>query len=105
MGDDDCRHAVLIIEVVVELLEVSLSVVLLLDLLGFVVEVERVGASLQLLQKLVPSSPKGYLNSRGRCFGSLPLPAPPGPEGPFPVPGVFPVPNPAFCGTLLIQIK
>ena len=62
MGDDDCRHAVLIIEVVVELLEVGLSVVLLLDLLGFVVEVERVGASLQLLQKLVPSSPKWFLS-------------------------------------------
>ena len=40
MGDDHCRHAILVIEVVVELLQVGLPVVLLLYLFGVVVEIE-----------------------------------------------------------------
>lgn len=44
--DDDRGHAVLVIEVVIELLQVSLPVVLLLDLLHVVVVVHWVRASL-----------------------------------------------------------
>lgn len=51
MRDDDRRHAVLIIEVIVELLQEGLAIALLFDLLGVVIEVQGVGASLQLLEE------------------------------------------------------
>lgn len=53
MRNDDCGHAVLIIEVVIELLQVGLTVSLFLHLLGVVIIVHWVGACLQLLQELV----------------------------------------------------
>lgn len=54
MRNDDSGHAILIIEVIVELLEVGLPVIFLFYLFGIIVEVERIRTSLQLLQKLVP---------------------------------------------------
>lgn len=74
MGNDDCGHAVLVVEVVIELLQVGLSVALLLYLLAVVVELQRVAAGLQLLQELIPEWRTAYLNSRGRCLGSGPFP-------------------------------
>ncbi len=49
VGNDDGGHAILVIEVVIEFLEVGLAIVLLLDLLGLVVEIEWGRANLQLL--------------------------------------------------------
>lgn len=54
MRDDDRRHAVLVVEVVVELLQVGLSIALLFHLLGVVIVVHGVGASLQLLEEGIP---------------------------------------------------
>lgn len=73
MGNDDSRHAVLIVEVIIKLLQVGLAVVLFLDLLGVVIVIHGVGACLQLLQELIPKWRGEYLNSRGRCLGSVPL--------------------------------
>ena len=52
--DDDCGHAVLVVEVVVELLQEGLPIALFFDLLGVVIEVQGVGASLQLLEEGIP---------------------------------------------------
>ena len=49
MGDDHCRHAVLIIEKIIKLLKVTLPVIFFFDLFGLVVEIQRVRASLELL--------------------------------------------------------
>lgn len=49
MGDDDSRHAILIIQVVVEFLQVSLSIIFFFDLFGVILEIEVVGAELQFL--------------------------------------------------------
>ncbi len=73
MGNDDSGHAVLVVEVIIELLQIGLAVVLLLYLLGVIVVVHGVRARLQLFQELIPVSRKKYLNSRGRCLGSVPL--------------------------------
>lgn len=54
MRNDYRGHAVLIIEVIIELLKVGLPVILLLDLLAIVIEVQRIRAGLQLFQKLIP---------------------------------------------------
>lgn len=106
MRDDDGGHAVLVIEVVVELLQVGLAIVLLLDLLGLVVEIEGGRAHLQLLQKLVPALRVTYLNSLGRCFGSGPLVVAAEPPGVGLVPATgLPVFVPGFEMFLLIQIK
>lgn len=106
MRDDDGGHAVLVIEVVVELLQVGLAIVLLLDLLGLVVEIEGGRAHLQLLQKLVPALRVTYLNSLGRCFGSGPLVVAAEPPGVGLVPATgFPVFVPGLEMFLLIQIK
>ena len=104
MRDDDCGHAILIIKIVIEFLEIGLPIVFLFDLFGIVIEVEGVGAGLQFLEKLVSKWGMFYLNSLGRCLASVPLAVPP-------VPGVVLVPagvlpgTPGFCGILLIQIK
>jgi hypothetical protein len=83
-------------------LEVGLPVVFFLDLLGVVVVVEWVRARLQLLQELIPESRRGYLNSRGRCLGSVPL----GPVAVvavgFAVEAGLPAVMPGFWGFLLI---
>ena len=102
MGYDDGGHAVLVIEIVIEFLQVGLPVVLLFDLLGVIVVVHGIGARLQLLQELIPESGGVYLNSRGRCLGSVPF-------GPVAVVAVglavevgLPVVRPGFWGFLLI---
>jgi hypothetical protein len=46
MGNDNCVHAILVIEIIIKLLEISLSIAFFLDLLGLVVEVKRGGADL-----------------------------------------------------------
>lgn len=53
MRDDDCGHAILIIKIVIEFLEIGLPIVFLFDLFGIVIEVQGVGAGLQFLEKLV----------------------------------------------------
>ena len=42
MRNDDRRHAILVIEVIIELLKVGLPVIFLLDLLAVVIEVQRI---------------------------------------------------------------
>ncbi len=106
MRDDDGGHAILVIEVIVEFLEVGLAIVLFLDLFGFVVKIEVGEAHLQLLQDLVPALRVTYLNSLGRCFGSGPLVVAAEPPGVGLVPATgFPVFVPGFEMFLLIQIK
>lgn len=102
MRNDDSRHAVLIVEVIIELLQVGLSIALLLDLLGVIIKIERVGASLQLLEEGIPVWIESYLNSLGRCLGSGPFEVEVAPiVGLAPIEGL-PVLVPGLVGFLLI---
>lgn len=103
MGNDDSGHAVLVVEVIIELLQVGLAVVLLLDLLGVVIVIHGVGTGLQLLQELIPKWCGEYLNSRGRCLGSVPLGPAVGPPGVgLALEAGFPAVMPGLVGFLLI---
>jgi hypothetical protein len=105
MRNDDCGHAVLIIQIVIELLQVGLAIIFLLDLLPILVEVQGVGASLQLLQKRIPALSDHYLNSRGICLGSEFLDAAVAPGVGLAPMEVLPVFVPGLEGFLLISIQ
>jgi len=47
MGDDDSTHAILVIEVIIEFLEVCLSIIFLFHLFCFIIEVKWVGTGLK----------------------------------------------------------
>ena len=75
MGNDDGRHASGIGQQVIELLQVTLPICLLLDMFGVIVQVQGRRTGLELFQKLISWIWNVcYLNSRGRCFESWVLP-------------------------------
>ena len=104
MRNDYCRHTVLIIKIIIELLQVSLSVILFFHLLRIIIEIQLIGACLQLLKKLISRLICFYLNYLGRCLGSGTLPAVVVPVTLLPWTGLL-VATLVLGGILLIKFK